>query len=136
MADNRYAYQDGNLVTVGFLIKKYNLVGASYPLLPGVLEYCGAKTFTPATTADNEIALSTWSDVNGSAVQDKRTKTTAELNAADISALAATDSDMARVTEDLIDLLVSKGVITEAELPQGAQDKLTNRRSKRAAIGA
>jgi hypothetical protein len=41
---------------------------------------------------------------------------------------------MPRVVEDLIDTLVFKGLISEAELPQAAQDKLANRRNKRAAL--
>jgi|Deesub1362A_J573_1020465.scaffolds.fasta_scaffold00740_9 hypothetical protein len=45
--------------------------------------------------------------------------------------LAETDSGMARVIEDLIELLASKGVIAESELPQPTQDKITSRRNLR-----
>jgi hypothetical protein len=41
--------------------------------------------------------------------------------------LEASDPKMSRVTEDLIDLLVSKGVFEITELPQVAQDKLAER---------
>ena len=45
--------------------------------------------------------------------------------------LIRTDSAVTRVLEDLIDLLVSKTLINESELPQAAQDKLQERRNLR-----
>ncbi len=51
-----------------------------------------------------------------------------------LSELAATDSDMPRVVEDLIATLVSLGVISETDLPAGAQAKLADRKAKRAAL--
>lgn len=41
--------------------------------------------------------------------------------------LSATDKDVARVGEDLLNLLITKGVITLAEMPQTAQDKINER---------
>ncbi|WP_051271656.1 hypothetical protein [Fundidesulfovibrio putealis] len=59
-------------------------------------------------------------------------KTEAELAR---EALARSDSmDMARVSEDLIDTLVAKGVIAMADLPQAAQDKLIARKAERAKL--
>ena len=49
-----------------------------------------------------------------------------------LRALEATDKDMIRIAEDLLNLLVDKGLITESELPQYAQDKLSVRRNARA----
>ena len=53
------------------------------------------------------------------------------------SALALSDvSDMGRVSEDLIDTLVTKGVIALTDLPQAAQTKLAARKAQRATITA
>lgn len=51
-----------------------------------------------------------------------------------LAELAATDKGMARIGEDLIDVLISKGVILIADLPQDTQDKLADRKAKRAAL--
>ncbi|RAU20060.1 hypothetical protein CU669_20335 [Paramagnetospirillum kuznetsovii] len=47
------------------------------------------------------------------------------------ASLAASDSGMARVTEDLIDLLIANNLINFTELPAEAQRKLLTRRSMR-----
>jgi hypothetical protein len=57
--------------------------------------------------------------------------TLAQLAAAE---LPATDAGMARVVEDLITVLVSKGVIEEADLPDSAQAKLAERTALRQQI--
>ena len=51
-----------------------------------------------------------------------------------IQAVEATDKDMIRIAEDLVDALVSKGVIAITDLPLSAQEKFTNRKAKRSAI--
>ncbi|MFQ5954018.1 MAG: hypothetical protein ACE5JZ_03030 [Kiloniellales bacterium] len=57
---------------------------------------------------------------------------TAEEKAARrLAKLAATDAHMPRISEDLIDLLVTKGVIALTELPQADQDKLAERKALR-----
>ena len=45
------------------------------------------------------------------------------------------DLGIARVTEDLIDLLIDKGVISFTELPENAQKKLIDRRGLRNELG-
>jgi hypothetical protein len=45
--------------------------------------------------------------------------------------LAASDADLARIVEDLIDLLIEKRLIMFTELPPIAQAKLLNRRRAR-----
>ena len=45
--------------------------------------------------------------------------------------LEVSDKEMARVTEDLIDLLLNKGIITSAELPADALEIITTRKSLR-----
>jgi hypothetical protein len=50
--------------------------------------------------------------------------------------LKRSDAELARVLEDVIDLLTQKGVIQFTELPEGAQRKLLNRKSiRQVAIG-
>lgn len=54
------------------------------------------------------------------------------LGASEVSrALSESDLDMARVLEDLIDLLIDKQVIQFTELPEAAQKKLLSRASTR-----
>ena len=48
--------------------------------------------------------------------------------------LAATDKELARIAEDLIGLLISKGVIAVADLPQPVRDKLDNRNDLRSKL--
>jgi hypothetical protein len=50
------------------------------------------------------------------------------------NALSQTDSDLARVLEDLIDALITRGVIQFTDLPQAAQGKLLERRQTRASL--
>lgn len=50
------------------------------------------------------------------------------------SRLATSDLALARVLEDLVDLLVDKTVIRFTDLPEAAQKKLTERRSVRASM--
>ncbi len=49
-------------------------------------------------------------------------------------ALSPTDTGLARVLEDLIDVLISKGLIQFTDLPESAQRKLLERRSTRAIL--
>jgi len=48
-----------------------------------------------------------------------------------LSRLAEMDAQMARVTEDLIDVLVTRGVLMFTDLPPAAQHKLLERRRLR-----
>lgn len=45
--------------------------------------------------------------------------------------LSETDADLARVTEDLIDVLLKRGVIQFTDLPDAVQRKLLQRRQTR-----
>ncbi len=45
--------------------------------------------------------------------------------------LTETDLELVRVIEDLVDLLIDRGVITFTDLPQAAQEKLSKRQSLR-----
>ena len=48
--------------------------------------------------------------------------------------LADTDAGLARVTEDLIDILINRGVIQFTDFPHAAQAKLLQRRQTRATL--
>ena len=48
-----------------------------------------------------------------------------------INALAQSDAELARVTEDLISVLVQKGTILFTDLPEAVQAKLLNREALR-----
>jgi len=48
--------------------------------------------------------------------------------------LALTDAELARVTEDLIDVLIDRSVIQFTDLPVAAQNKLLQRRQTRAGL--
>jgi hypothetical protein len=49
-------------------------------------------------------------------------------------ALSQSDAAIARVLEDLIDVLISRGVIQFTDLPAAAQTKLLSRREARARL--
>jgi hypothetical protein len=57
-----------------------------------------------------------------------------ELHQQALGALAATDANMPRVVEDLIDALIANGSLLMSDLPQEAQDKINDRKAKRAAL--
>lgn len=48
--------------------------------------------------------------------------------------LSQSDTAIARVLEDLVDVLISRGVIQFTDLPQAAQDKLMSRQETRAKL--
>lgn len=52
----------------------------------------------------------------------------------DAATLEASDLDLIRVLEDVVELLVDKGVILFTELPQDAQQKIMRRKHLRARV--
>ena len=52
------------------------------------------------------------------------------------SSLDATDQDLIRVLEDVVDLLIAKGLILFTELPVNAQQKIMRRQQLRSAMGS
>lgn len=54
------------------------------------------------------------------------------LVALSATALSQSDTAIARVLEDLIDVLIQRGVIQFTDLPPAAQEKLLSRRETRA----
>ena len=51
-----------------------------------------------------------------------------------VTALSQTDTSLVRVLEDLIDVLINRGVIQFTDLPEPAQAKLLERRETRASL--
>jgi hypothetical protein len=51
-----------------------------------------------------------------------------------VTALSQTDTSLVRVLEDLIDVLINRGVIQFTDLPEAAQAKLLERRETRASL--
>ena len=51
------------------------------------------------------------------------------------SQLSATDQDFVRVLEDVVELLIDKGVILFTELPDSAQQKMLHRQRLRSKMG-
>jgi len=52
------------------------------------------------------------------------------------SSLEASDQDLVRVLEDVVDLLIAKGVILFTELPASAQQKILHRQRLRSSLGS
>ena len=51
-----------------------------------------------------------------------------------VSALSQSDAAIARVLEDLVDVLITRGVIQFTDLPPASQEKLMSRRLTRAKL--
>lgn len=51
-----------------------------------------------------------------------------------VAALGQTDASLVRVLEDLIDVLITRGVIQFTDLPEPAQARLLERRATRASL--
>jgi len=52
------------------------------------------------------------------------------------SSIDATDQDFVRVLEDVVELLISKGIILFTDLPESAQEKVMLRQKLRSELGA
>jgi hypothetical protein len=61
-------------------------------------------------------------------------QTPAEAAAQRLAALRATDADMPRALEDLIDTHIRLGTMTFQDLPQATRDRMTDKRDKRDAL--
>ena len=53
----------------------------------------------------------------------------------DVSTLEASDLDLIRVVEDVVELLIAKGLILFTELPEDAQQKIMRRQQMRSQAG-
>ena len=57
------------------------------------------------------------------------------FSATPASSLEDTDQDFVRVLEDVVQLLIDKGIILFTDLPQSAQDKILRRQQLRSKLG-
>ncbi len=65
---------------------------------------------------------------------DDSPDTLASIDAAHAELLSQSDTAIARVLEDLVDVLITRGVIQFTDLPEAAQAKLLTRRQTRARL--
>lgn len=106
---------------------------ADHPLTAAELAQLGAAPLVePAAKTGPATGFAV--KVGGVYYREYRTHTAEELASQRQGALAETDAAMPRVVEDLIGTLVELGVMAESDLPQVTQDRLTDKRSKRAAL--
>ncbi len=93
---------------------------------------------TPTPNGDNLIIEGFYIDKTYTQVWNVRKKTPEELSIEATSLarneLNISDKDMARVNEDLVEVLITKGVLDMTDLPQTAQDKITKRKNLRSII--
>ncbi len=102
-------------------LKAYNLYRVTRDAAPAYDAATQRLELTPVAvggTSTNE----TWT---------VRAATAQEIAAWKRAQLADTDRAMPRVTEDLIDALTAKGLISPADLPQASRDKLARRKELR-----
>lgn len=98
--------------------------GTEVPLdTPTKMTSKGRVLLTPEEIAEREAEEQAWIDA---APEREAEATKAELS--------QTDKDMARVSEDILDLLISKGLFTESELPPKAQETLNKRKQLRSKL--
>ena len=67
-------------------------------------------------------------------MQEPNTASPAEDNAGHAELLNQSDASFVRVLEDVVDVLIDRGVIQFTDLPQAAQSKLMLRRQTRARL--
>ena len=67
---------------------------------------------------------------------DASNKKEGEVDDSALQQLDASDLEMARITEDLIDLLIGRNIINFTDFPGMAQRKLINRRALRSNMSA
>lgn len=65
---------------------------------------------------------------------DDSPDTLPSIDAAHAELLSQSDTAIARVLEDLVDVLITRGVIQFTDLPEAAQAKLLTRRQTRARL--
>jgi hypothetical protein len=59
----------------------------------------------------------------------------ARVGSTSASSLDASDQDFVRVLEDVVELLITKGLILFTELPTNAQEKIMRRQKMRSQVG-
>jgi len=88
-----------------------------------------------AISATEQAQLSEHVDPDDAEVTEFLESLQAETSS-QLSQLRSSDTELARVVEDVINLLTDKGVIQFTELPEAAQEKLLQRKSLRKGMSA
>jgi hypothetical protein len=113
----------------GLIVKNLS----AHPLTDDDLERLGAARFQePDTEGSQRTGYAVL--IDDTYYREYRDQTPAEASAQRLFELAETDRDMPRIVEDMWQVLVDKGLVADADLPQASRDKLANRKSKRAAL--
>ena len=86
---------------------------------------------TRESMTDDQARASGWEPAQP---QDPTVSSFLQDTASPSTHLSLTDAGMGRVTEDLIDVLIDRGVIQFTDLPLPAQAKLLERRRSRAEV--
>ncbi len=84
---------------------------------------------TAQSLSASQVADERWQAVSAG---DEQVKQFIASDTDHASLLSQTDGGLARVLEDVIDVLITRGLIQFTDLPQAAQDKLLERRQSRA----
>ena len=86
---------------------------------------------TRQTLTPKKILMGAWQVVSAS---DLEVEAFVQDVASQSAALSQTDSGLARVLEDLMDVLINRGLLQFTDLPEAAQAKLLERRQTRASM--
>lgn len=87
---------------------------------------------TRQTLNAQKIQMGGWQAVSAA---DPEVEAFVQDLSSEATALSQTDSGLARVLEDLIDVLINRGLLQFTDLPEAAQAKLLERRQTRASLG-
>jgi hypothetical protein len=86
---------------------------------------------TRQTLTPEKIKMGAWQAVSSA---DPEVQAFVQQVSTQTEALSQTDTGLARVLEDLIDVLITRGMLQFTDLPEAAQAKLLERRQTRAKL--
>jgi hypothetical protein len=89
-------------------------------------------TLTRQTLSAEKIEIESWQKVSTS---DPEVQVFTQNVSSQADILKRSDSGLVRVVEDLIDVLINRGLLLFTDLPDAAQAKLMERRQTRASMG-
>ena len=108
------------------------------PFTPDVVLMCRRDadarimTLTRQTLSVEKIKLENWQVISTS---DPEVQAFTKHVSSQANALKRSDGGMARVLEDLIDVLINRGLLQFTDLPDAVQVKLMERRQTRSSLG-
>ena len=89
-------------------------------------------TLTRQTLSAEQIKMENWQEAS---ISDAEVQVFTQDVLSQTDALKLSDSGLVRVVEDLIDVLINRGVFQFTDLPEAVQVKLMERRQTRATLG-